>query len=130
VNSRVSELRRRGYRIEHRTNRGAGALAHSYRLRDRLESDLIESLAATNGAPALDRDAIPRDLDHRYRIYRMVYDELELVGTARTKTALGGEIIRLAEQGGFERSCVGLLDTHGTADEPGSWLINPWDTNP
>lgn len=82
------------------------------------------------------RALIPRDPEHRFRIYRMIHDALELVGTAKTPSEVGRTIITLGLEGKFKHSCIGLLDTYGVpakekrvhrADLQGKWVINPWD---
>lgn len=134
LNSRVSELRsKHGFQIEHERLPGRrGALGHRYRLLNPPAAAELIALFDPHPAPVLTlvRSEVPRDLEHRYRIYRMVYDELELLGTAAEPEDLGFVIIQLGEQEAFARSCIGLLDTHGTDDEPGTWLIQPWDTSP
>lgn len=132
LNSRVSELRKYGYVIEHETLKGRiGALGHRYRL---LNPPPPSEMAAIVGEPlvktTVPRDAVPRDKGHRYRIYRMVYDELDLVGTAQSAEDIGYVLISLGNEGAFEHSCMGLLDTFGAEGTPGQWLLNPFDTNP
>lgn len=129
LNSRISELRKRGYEIEHERVKGRGPFGHRYRLATPLPRAELSRLfaPAARSQDALDRSEVPRDDAHRYRIYRMVLDELELVGTAKTPSGVGQELVELGNRGVFERSCVGLLDTRGTDEEPGTWLILPWD---
>jgi len=129
LHSRVSELRGYGYELEHDTVPGrVGALGHRYRLLGNPE--IPEVVTQHPPGVVLARDEVPRDPDHRFRIYRMIYDELELVGTAATAIGVGSEFIRLGRDGVFSGSCAGLLDTHGTDDASGTWLISPWDTTP
>jgi hypothetical protein len=69
-------------------------------------------------------------MDHRYRIYRQIYDEIDLVATASTAEDVGVALVTLGREGAFSGACVGLLDTRGNEDEPGVWIIHPWDTAP
>ena len=133
LNSRISELRKKhGYVIEHEKLPGqTGTSAHRYRLITPVTQRELEDLITEEHLPrALDRESVPRDAENRYRIYRMVYDELELVATAPTPETLGREIVVHGEWGAFDRSCIGVLDTHGSDDVPGSWVVHPWDTTP
>lgn len=134
LNSRVSELRsKHGFTIEHERLPGRnGALGHRYRLVNPPPAAELKALFDPHPAPVLTlvRDEIPRNLEHRYRVYRMVYDELELLGTASEPEEVGLVIIQLGEQGAFNHSCIGLLDTHGTDEEPGTWIVHPWDVTP
>lgn len=143
LNSRVSELRtKHGFKIEHRVLAGKdrAALRHQYRLID------PPALLPAAGKPPLDvepktvlmpstrtildRDAIPRTDEHRYRIYRLYYDNLELVTTAPSPAAVGEKIIALGKKGEFAQSCIGILDTFGQDQLTGSWIVSPWDTEP
>lgn len=126
LSSRISELRGRGYVIEHQRLPKHGTLGHRYRLVDGPEIPATPE----EERPTLDRDSVPRTPEHRFRIYRQRYDELELVGTAPSEQALGSVLINLGKQGQFAESCVGLLDTYGTDEVPGTWIISPWDVAP
>lgn len=131
LNSRVSELRKQGYEIEHMKVAGkAGALGHRYRLLNPPSATELATIIDPVEFTGLPRDEIPRNMEHRFRIYRQVYDEIDLVATATTEEDVGVAIIALGSEGVFEHSCVGILDSHGTADRPGSWIINPFDTLP
>lgn len=132
LNSRISELRKYGYEIEHETIAGkSGALGHRYRLLNPPSPDelatIIDPFLTDRG---LVREEIPRDQTHRYRIYRMVYEELELLATATTPADVGEAIIELGKEGLFAQSCVGLLDTRGTDEIKGQWIVNPFDSTP
>lgn len=132
LNSRVSELRKYGYEIEHEAVEGkTGSLGHRYRL---LNPPTVDELAAIIDPFLTDRglirDEIPRDAIHRYRIYRMVYEQLELVATATTPADVGEAIVSLGTEGIFTQSCVGILDTHGTDEVKGDWVLNPFDVMP
>ncbi len=72
----------------------------------------------------------PRDALNRYRIYRCVYDKLELLATATTPGDVGCAIVTLGLEGEFAESTLGVLDTHGTDKEPGTWVVSPFDTVP
>jgi hypothetical protein len=128
INSRISDLRSKGYAVVSGRKPGQGATSYRYRLLEPLDQATVMALITRDEEGALDRKETPRDASHRYRIYRMVYDELELLATA-TRDNVGVTLIELGEQGRFGSSCVGLLDTHGK-EEPGSWIIHPWDTTP
>jgi Helix-turn-helix domain len=132
LSARISELRHEhGYIIEHRLVKGKprALLAHQYRLTG---PDGL-SLPDPGELPertVLDRDAIPRDSANRYRLYRLIRNQLELVATCRTPQAIGVSLVELGKKGEFAESCVGLLDTFGTDSITGSWILNPWDTEP
>lgn len=135
LNSRVSELRKRGFTIEHRVVKGKAraSLAHQYRLID--PPRVLPSPETPDGKgkierDTLDRDAIPRDKPHRFRLY--ILDEknkLELMATASTEEQVGVEICRLGRSGQIAKACVGLLDSYGLGNEifPGFWIVNPFD---
>ena len=128
LNSRISELRARGFEIESERIGGAGLLSHRYRL---LKTVAVEGLVTPRRLDdVLDRETVPRDLEHRFRVYRCILDELELVGTAATPEDLGWLIVQLGRLKRFESSCMGVLDTFGHAEEKGTWLLNPFDTAP
>lgn len=128
--SRISELRKRGFQIDHRVVPGAkGKLAHKYKLVNPPPKSEIEGLF-TVALTGIDRGSVPRDKAHRFRIYRMVFDEIDLVATAEDAASLGEAIISLGESDVFSHSCIGILDTKGSAGTKGTWIINPWDTSP
>lgn len=132
LNSRISELRKYGYEIEHETVPGkTGALGHRYRLLNPpAEEELVRLFNVHPSEASLDRSSTPRDPDHQYRIYRMVYDDLELVGTAASPEGVGITIVELGRKGVFNGSCLGCLDTFGTDVKTGQWLVSPWDQEP
>lgn len=79
----------------------------------------------------LDRNSVPRDRAHRFRLYRLYRGKLELIATAPTPGQLGQRIVTLGRKGfEFAGSTIGILDTHGTDASEGSWILNPWDTKP
>ena len=133
LNSRVSELRKHGFQIEHEVVPGKqGALGHRYRLLNPPSPAEMEAIVGpfANVPPGIPREEVPRDSTHRFRIYRTQFDELDLVGTASTPEDIGAMIISLGKQGAFVGSCVGLLDTYGTDGVPGTWILDPFDTSP
>jgi biotin operon repressor len=133
LNSRISELRKQGFEIEHETVAGkTGSLGHRYRLLNPPSQTELARLVdlGIHDDISLPRAEIPRDAVHRYRIYRMVYDVLDLVATASTPEDVGVAIITLGMEGEFDHSCAGILDTHGTDAAKGTWVLDPWDTTP
>ena len=124
LNSRVAELRKRGHdivceRVKHR--KGPGAYRYTW----------LNAPPATATATSeiwLDgNDVAPRTPAERFRVYRVRRGQLELVCTAASPEAVGVALCALGAEGEFDHSCVGILDTHGTDDKPGTWLLNPWD---
>lgn len=131
LNSRISELRKYGYEIEHEKIDGKnGSLGHRYRLLNPPSQTVLATLVDLDHHGSIPREEIPRNPEHRFRIYRMVYEELDLVATASTPEEVGVALITLGREGEFERSCAGILDTGGTDEEPGTWCLNPFDTVP
>jgi hypothetical protein len=140
LNSRIAELRvRYGYNIacEHVSGR-RGAAAYRYKLSPPawgpLPPELAELRQQREQAAAFDptavpwEDVAPRRPEERYRIYRLTDgDERELLATCETPAAVGVALCTLAEEGEFKRSAVGVLDTGGTDEKPGHWVINPWE---
>jgi hypothetical protein len=125
LNSRVSELRKRGALIEcqHLPGRGSGPRAYRYRWTN--IPPAVRLRVKEEGPPKVE---VPRTLDTRYRIYRVPrFGEQELVDTAPTPEELGVKLVRLAAEGEFANSCIGILDSHGIPkeEEPGTWLVNP-----
>lgn len=128
LSARVSELRRRGFQIEHERVPGkAGLLGHRYRLLGKPE--IPEAPERPDELIRLDRNAIPRTAEHRYRIYRQRYDELELVATAENACELGKKLVEFGRAKQFVGSCVGVLDTFGTNEIQGDWVLDPFDVN-
>ena len=132
LNSRISELRKHGYEIEHEKSSGkSGPLGHRYRLLNPpSQAELATLIDLEPEVEGLVRDDIPRTPEHRFRIYRMVYDKLDLVATASTPEFVGVALVTLGREGEFDHSCAGVLDTHGTDEVQGSWVLNPFDTVP
>lgn len=131
LNSRVSELRKHGFNIEHRvvTGKPRQALAHQYRLIN--VTDVPDDIVA-NGPhqTQLNRDEVERTPQTRYRLYRLFRNEPQLVAACPDPAALGHSIVTLGQRGEFRESCIGILDTHGTDTVAGTWVVNPWDTEP
>lgn len=131
LNSRMSELRRHGYEIEREVIPGkTGQLGHRYRM-----SNPPPTAAAAPGSRSRRRSSpssvvAPRDMLHRYRIYRQVFDEIALLATATTPEDVGVAIVTLGREGEFSGGCLGILDTHGSEEVPGTWIVQPWDTEP
>lgn len=136
LNSRMAELRRHGYRIEHERVPGVadGPRAHRYRLVGTPGGqpiiDLAHDLAAR--AAAVDAIEIPRDPEHRYRIYAATEDGV-LVGPVATcpdEESVGVAICTLGREGQWGRSCIGILDSGATENgtpPTGAWLVNPFE---
>lgn len=74
--------------------------------------------------PAVETQRTPAE---RFRLYgRGQGRDLRLLATCGTREAIGVALATLAEEGEFEGLAFGLLDTHGTDETPGTWLVNPW----
>jgi biotin operon repressor len=127
VTKQVYELRQHGYKIEMRRQ---GNVIR-YRLKKPLTAAETRRLVKGPGPPSLSlpRDNIPRTASNRFRIYRVVADKLDLVGVASSEGEFGEVVCRLAKDGAFAQSGVGLLDTHGSETQSGDWLLLPWDMN-
>lgn len=129
LNSRVSDLRKYGYEIEHEAVPGkTGPLGHRYRLLNPPPRSELERLVDPPFQETLPRERVPRDSLHRFRIYRMIRDQIDLVATASSESDVGSAIITLGREGEFAGACVGILDTHGSESDPGEWILNPFDT--
>lgn len=126
LNSRVAELRSYGYDIRcERLPHRKGASAYRY------------TWIGAPGLPEPDEDEFtlspddwaPRTPAERYRLYRVSADALlELVATVGSPEAVGLALITLGEEGEFPAgTCVGILDTHGTPDQNGTWVLNPFN---
>jgi hypothetical protein len=76
-------------------------------------------------------DVAPRRLKERYRIYRLRGGELTLVATTGTPGGVGVAAVTLHGEGEFPVGCAcGVLDAlpDGTEDDqPGVWIVNPWE---
>lgn len=126
---RVSDLRRYGYTIQHRTVPGdRGSLRHQYRL-------VNPPLPLPDPGPSpvernpLDRDKTPRDKAHKFRVYIVdEKNELLLMAAVPTEEQVGVAICELGRSGVVGNSCVGVQETFGedTKKNPGKWIINPW----
>lgn len=129
LNSRIADLRKRGFEIEHRVVKGKSkaSLRHQYRL-----LNPPEKFPDPGAMPRddLDRDATPRNKEKRFRIYIVnETNELLLMATAATEEQVGVEICKLGREGKLAKACLGLLDTYGIDSTvmKGNWLANPWD---
>lgn len=125
VHSRISELRKKGYRIEHRHVPGKiGAVAHKYQWQD---APGVETHDEPEPMFEWD-DLAPRRPEERFRIYKHTIDEpLQLIATCASPEAVGVALCTLAAEGEFDRAAVGVLDTNGSDDKPGFWVVNPWE---
>lgn len=127
LNSRVSDLRKRGYPIEHRHVPGrSGAGAHQYRLLTP-HPPIPVATEAESAFTVPYENAWPRDEENRYRIYTQAYDVLECVATCPDPESVGRALVTMGREGQLSRVCIGILDTHGQDEEAGEWLINPFD---
>lgn len=133
LNSRISELRRQGYEIEHTTRPGATeAHRHLYRLSPPLSPQEVARLRGQatvfgGGFVVSGETLAPRTDEERMRIYRLSGGELSIIATAEDDDSAGAAIVRLAREGEFERCALGLLDSLGDEDAEGDWVIKPWD---
>lgn len=125
VHSRVSELRNKGYRIEHEHVPGrVGARAHRYRW---LDAPGVETHDEPDPLFTWDELA-PRRPEERFRIYRHTIDApLELIATCPSPESVGVALCTLVAEGEFDRAAVGVLDSNGSDDTPGKWIVNPWE---
>lgn len=131
LNSRMSELRKRGYEIEREPIPGkTGELGHRYKLTNPSDPVPDDPVVRSRRRSAPSKVVAPRDLLHRHRIYAMRFDVLELVATATTPEDVGVALFTLGGEGEFNGSCVGWLDTHGNEEEKGTWVLNPFETEP
>src|SRR5262245_28121067 len=98
LSSRVNDLRKKGLTIEHREVKGKARadLRHQYRWIGKPSDPVLPPLDPAVDRITLNRDEVPRDPEHRFRIY--ITDEnnkLHLMGTAATESKLGVELCRL-----------------------------------
>ena len=121
LNSRIAELRKKGREIEcEHLPRKTGPRAYRYRW---MNAPTLPP--AVNGDAPLEPE-VPRTPEHRFRIYVVPrYEEQELIATAPTPAMVGIRLCELGEKGKLHGCCVGILDTHGTDEKPGTWLLNP-----
>ena len=122
LHSRISELRSRGHEIEGEHVPGkTGARGYRYRWTNPPENQVLVS-------PDVEEEAheVPRDMDHRYRIYCVPrYGEQTLIATAPDAESVGVALVTMGLEGQLKGCVVGLLDTHGTDAAPGTWVWNP-----
>jgi hypothetical protein len=142
VHSRISDLRKKGCVIDHRTKpHKKGATASVYRLVSAPAEAVMAGARAGHVAALLrhqwdederiareQREAVPRDDSHRFRVYGVgEAGILRILDTAPTEGLLGSVILRLGREGRLRGLCLGVLDTHGTDTASGTWVVNPWD---
>lgn len=80
------------------------------------------------GKPKNDRrydEIAPRGIGPtRYRLYRLIAGDLELLAAVATAQKIGEALVEHHAKGSFAGDVsVGILDT---ATEPGKWVSNPW----
>jgi hypothetical protein len=140
LNSRIAELRDRyGYDIacEH-VSRRKGAAAYRYKLSPPawgpLPPELAELRQQREQAAAFDPTAVPWDNvaprrpEEKFRIYALRDgDQLDLIATCATPAAVGVALVTLGSEGEFKEAAVGILDSNGTDERPGKWLVSPWE---
>lgn len=136
LNSRISELRSRGYVIEHDTVPGKkpGPTAHRYRLvhspyETPVDPGTVLADMLDTPEPALTTDDLyPRDERNRFRIYIIPCggNDLDVVATCWTPEAVGQALVTLGREGMFERCSVGVMDVLADEGEK-KWVLNPWD---
>jgi biotin operon repressor len=133
LNSRISDLRKKGYEIEcRRRPHRIGASAYAYRLVStppdaRPPEVQVEWERAVSEAESK-REQIPRDLLHRYRLYAVRKGNvLDILGATATPAEIGEMIVSMGREGLLTNLCIGLLDTYGTETTTGTWIVNPWD---
>jgi hypothetical protein len=69
-----------------------------------------------------------RSPEERFGLYVIREDGLQLLATCGSPEAIGIAITVLASEGEFEDvGGFGVLDSHGTPDSPGEWLVNPFN---
>jgi biotin operon repressor len=123
LNSRVSELRSRGYDIEHMKIHGrSGTKAHRYRWNN--APPLPPAVTSAFEVPY--ENVCPRDAANRFRCYAVEHGEQRLLGTCADPEALGVMIVTLASEGELNNATLGVLDTLGQDENPGKWLVNPY----
>jgi hypothetical protein len=138
LNSRIAELRDRyGYDIActHDGRRGRkGAAAYGYTLLGGppLPEDISQALSAALSAedePSVPWDNVaPRRPEEKFRIYALRDgDQLDLIATCATPAAVGVALVTLGSEGEFKEAAVGILDSNGTDERPGKWLVSPWE---
>lgn len=138
ISSRIAELRKHGYEITCGRQPGfRGSSAYFYRLVSLPEAEtqltgplaqIVTEDVLLAGLPEIDGDIFaPRDKSNRFRIYRLVGGELGLIATCADEAAVGMAICTLGAEGEFQMATVGILDSGGSDEKPGTWLINPYE---
>ncbi len=70
---------------------------------------------------------VPRDEDNRFRLYVVRGGERRLLATGPTGESIGCALVTLKAEGEWtDEDRVGILDTLGRDDVPGSWVVNPY----
>lgn len=70
---------------------------------------------------------VPRDEHNRYRIYTRRGNSLRIKATSPDPEGVGVALVQLAADGDISQwDRVGVLDTRGSEEEPGEWVVNPW----
>lgn len=105
---------RSGWRVVRRSRRTRGVVG------------ALESTASAH-------DAIyPRDREHRYRVYTVNDNELEVIACAETAGGVGQALVTIhedmKEQGMrlADLGCIGVLDVLGGDPPTGEWIVLPW----
>jgi hypothetical protein len=121
LNSRISELRARGFRIEHEHIKGATETrSHRYRWLD------APGVPPAVGALSSD-DISPRTTEQRYRLYSVGHgNEKRLEASGPDAESIGVALFTLAQEHALDGRCVGVYDCFGGKHGIGGWLINPF----
>jgi hypothetical protein len=120
LNSRVSELRKRGHDIECERRKGTGPRAFFYRW-----LNVTDDYRARETPPTMADPGIPNTPATRMRIYTRVGGDLRCIAACATPEAMGVALATLAAEGEFDGKLVGVMDRPGD-DEPGHWLFRPF----
>jgi len=133
LNSRISELRGHGCEIKMTRNpKRKGAASYGYTLLSTpptLEPPAEQAEWARMLADAEQRrHSIPRDAEHRFRLYGVRDgDVLDILGSAATPADLGVLLVELGKRGNLNGTCIGVLDTYGKDTRAGTWIVNPYE---
>jgi biotin operon repressor len=123
LNSRISELRRRGFRIEHeRVNGPTETRSHRYRWLDAPGVPL-----AVDEFRLSSDDISPRTDAERFRVYSVGRgDDKRLEASGPDAESIGLALFTLAREGRLDNRCVGVYDVFGGKHGTGGWLVNPY----
>lgn len=126
LSARISELRKKGYPIQH-VRTGSGRAGHHYRLAQP-HPPLPERVAPPDAFIVPGEAFAPRDMAQRYRLYAREgnFGDLVLKATGKDSGEIGQALFTLAEGGDLENCVIGILDTHGDETAKGDWLVKPW----